>query len=78
MPKAEKNIAVAAASVMARARFLEKLEKLSNEFKIQLPKGASQTVIEVGRKFVDTHGKESLRKVAKLHFKTTKQIIQSS
>ena len=53
MPKAEKNIAVAAASVMARARFLKKLEKLSNEFKIQLPKGA------------------------KLHFKTTKQIIQS-
>ena len=77
MPKAEKNIAVAAASVMARARFLKKLEKLSNEFKIQLPKGASQMVIEVGRKLVDIHGKESLRKVAKLHFKTTKQIIQS-
>lgn len=77
MPKAEKNIAVAAASVMARARFLEKLDKLSNEFKIRLPKGASQMVIEVGRKLVDIHGKESLRKVAKLHFKTTKQIIQS-
>ncbi len=77
MPKAEKNIAVAAASVMARARFLEKLEKLSNEFKIKLPKGASQMVIEAGRKLVDIHGKESLRKVAKLHFKTTKQIIQS-
>lgn len=77
MPKAEKNIAVAAASVMARARFLEKLEKLSSEFKIKLPKGASQMVIEVGKKLVDVHGKESLRKVAKLHFKTTKQIIQS-
>lgn len=77
MPKAEKNIAVAAASVMARARFLEKLEKLSSEFKIKLPKGASQTVIEIGKKFVDMHGRESLRKVAKLHFKTTKQIIQS-
>lgn len=77
MPKAEQNVAVAAASVMARARFLEKLDKLSNEFKIQLPKGASQMVIEVGRKLVDIHGKESLRKVAKLHFKTTKQIIQS-
>jgi len=77
MPKAEQNVAVAAASVLARARFLEKLDKLSNEFKIQLPKGASQMVIEVGRKLVDIHGKESLRKVAKLHFKTTKQIIQS-
>lgn len=77
MPKAEQNIAVAAASVMARARFLEKLEKLSSEFKIKLPKGASQMVIEVGKKLVDIHGKEFLRKVAKLHFKTTKQIIQS-
>ena len=77
MPKAEKNIAVAAASVMARARFLEKLEKLSNEFKIKLPKGASPMVIETGKKLVDMHGRESLRKVAKLHFKTTKQIIKS-
>lgn len=77
MPKAERNIAVAAASVMARARFLEKLEKLSSEYKIKLPKGASQMVIEVGKKFVDVHGNESLRKVAKLHFKTTKQIIKS-
>jgi len=77
MPKAEKNIAVAAASIMARARFLEKLDKLSSEFRIKLPKGASQTVIEIGKKFVDMHGRESLRKVAKLHFKTTKQVIQS-
>ena len=77
MPKAEKNIAVAAASVMARARFLEKLDKLSSEFRIKLPKGASQTVIEVGKKLVNMHGRESLRKVAKLHFKTTKQVIQN-
>ena len=76
MPKAEQNIAVAAASVMARARFLEKLSKLSNEYKINLPKGASQAVIEIAKKFVDTHGRESLRKVAKLHFKTTSQVFK--
>jgi len=75
-PKAEQNIAVAAASVMARARFLEKLSKLSNEYKINLPKGASQAVIEIAKKFVDTHGRESLRKVAKLHFKTTSQVFK--
>ena len=76
MPKAEQNIAVAAASVMARARFLEKLSKLSNEYKINLPKGASQAVIEIAKKFIDMHGRESLRKVAKLHFKTTSQVFK--
>ena len=75
MHKAEQNIAVAAASILARARFLEKLSKLSNEYKIGLPKGASQTVIENAKKVVDIYGKEALRKVAKLHFKTTNDVL---
>lgn len=75
MHKAEQNIAVAAASILARARFLNKLAKLSNEYKIDLPKGASQTVIEKAKKFVDMHGKDALRKVAKLHFKTTGEVF---
>lgn len=75
MHKAEQHIAVAAASILARARFLEKLSKLSNEYKIDLPKGASQIVVESARKVVDMHGKEMLRKVAKLHFKTTTAVI---
>jgi len=75
MHKAEQNMAVAAASILARARFLEKLSKLSNEYKIDLPKGASQTVIENAKKVVDMYGKETLRKVAKLHFKTTTAVV---
>jgi ribonuclease HIII len=75
MHKAEQNIAVAAASILARARFLEKLSKLSNEYKIDLPKGASQTVIENAKKVVDMYGEETLRKVAKLHFKTTTAVV---
>lgn len=75
MHKAEQHIAVAAASILARARFLEKLSKLSNEYKIDLPKGASQKVIENGKKFIDMHGKESLGNVAKLHFKTTTKVF---
>jgi ribonuclease HIII len=75
MHKAEQHIAVAAASILARARFLEKLSKLSNEYKIDLPKGASQKVIENGKKFVDMHGKDALGKVAKLHFKTTTEVF---
>ena len=76
MHKAEQNIAVAAASILARARFLEKLSKLSNKYKIDLPKGASQTVIESGKKIVAAYGEEALRKVAKLHFKTTNEILR--
>ena len=76
MHKAEQNIAVAAASILSRARFLEKLSKLSDEYKIDLPKGASWTVIENAKKFVDMYGKESLRKVAKLHFKTTNEVFK--
>lgn len=76
MHKAEQNIAVAAASILARARFLEKLSKLSNKYKIDLPKGASQTVIESGKKIVATYGEETLRKVAKLHFKTTNEVLR--
>ena len=75
MHKAEQNTAVAAASILARARFLEKLLKLSNEYKIDLPKGASQKVIENAKKVVDMYGKEALRKVAKLHFKTTNAVF---
>ncbi|PXF61667.1 MAG: ribonuclease HIII [Candidatus Methanogaster sp.] len=76
MHKAEQNIAVAAASILARSRFLEKLSKLSKKYKIDLPKGASQTVVKNAKKFVDIHGKESLRKVAKLHFKTTNEVFR--
>jgi len=75
MHRAEQHIAVAAASILARARFLEKLSKLSNEYKIDLPKGASQIVVKNAKKAVDMYGKETLRKVAKLHFKTTTAVV---
>ncbi|MEN6319372.1 MAG: ribonuclease HIII [Syntrophaceae bacterium] len=75
MHKAEQNIAVAAASVLARARFLEKLHRLSDEYKIDLPKGVSRKVIDNAKKIVEMYGKDTLRKVAKLHFKTTTEVF---
>ena len=74
IPKAESDIAVAAASIIARDVFLQRLEQLSKEFQIQLPKGASQ-VIDTGKQFVKRHGRESLRYVAKLHFRTTMDVL---
>lgn len=76
MHKAEQNIAVAAASILARAKFLEKLHKLSDEYNTDLPKGASGTVIEKARIILNLYGKDTLRKVAKLHFKTTAEVFE--
>ncbi|MBK9425515.1 MAG: ribonuclease HIII [Bacteroidetes bacterium] len=74
--KAEVNIAVAAASILARERFLEKLKKLSNDLAIDLPKGASPQVIEQARKVVERLGEDALKKIAKIHFKTTESVIK--
>lgn len=74
--KAESNIAVAAASVLARAKFLDKLKKISQVYNLELSKGASDLVIEQARKLVKLNGIEALHKVAKLHFKTTESVKQ--
>lgn len=75
MHKAEKNIAVAAASILARDRFLTKLSKLSELFGIQLLKGASNDTINAAKSFTRIHGNDMLCKVAKLHFKTTESVL---
>lgn len=72
--KGERDIAVAAASIIARDRFLTGMENLSDNYEIKLPRGASK-VIETGRDFVKLNGEDSLRNVAKLHFRTTRQVI---
>ncbi|MBY0405288.1 MAG: ribonuclease HIII [Cyanobacteria bacterium] len=70
-PRAEANIGVAAASVIARYRFVQRLQKLSEQFQITLPLGAGSQVPITAKKFIQTHGKDKLGEVAKLHFKTT-------
>ena len=74
-PKGERYIAVAAASVLARDRFLTRMDKLSQEYTIALPKGASEAVIQPARQIIDKKGSAELKKVAKLHHKTTQRII---
>jgi ribonuclease HIII len=50
------------------------MKRLSEEFEMEIPKGANGKVVEAAQKFAARFGKESLAKVAKLHFKTTSQI----
>jgi ribonuclease HIII len=46
------------------------------ELGIELPKGASPHVIEQAKKVVEKSGEETLKKIAKLHFKTTDSVIK--
>jgi len=73
-PRAERNPAVAAASVLARSEFLVSLSELSSEWGIDLRKGAGSPTDRAGLKFVQEHGIDALSKVAKLHFKNTAKI----
>ncbi len=72
---AEQDPIVAAASILARAAFLKGLEELSSQYDQKFPKGASSVVIDIGKRFVEKHGSDALEKVAKVHFKTKKAII---
>jgi ribonuclease HIII len=72
--KAEDDAAVAAASVVARAEFLSGLEILSRQVGVTLPKGASDQVVQVAKKLLDTKGIAQLEQVAKLHFQITKRL----
>ena len=73
--KAESDLAVAAASILARADFLLRLQRLSQEVNTTLPKGASASVALAGRMVVKKYGRDRLGTVAKLHFKTTQQVL---
>jgi ribonuclease HIII len=73
-PRAEENIVVAAASILARNEFVERMDRMSREYGINFPKGASNRTVLVGKEFVEKYGKERLAEVAKLHFKTTLSI----
>ncbi len=76
--RAEADPVVAAASILARAAFLEGLEHLGKQFEIELPKGASPQVIKAGKALVQKFGSQILEQVAKLHFKTKEEILESS
>jgi ribonuclease HIII len=73
--KAEADLAVAAASIMAREGFVKRLRKMSREYGINLPKGASTAVEEAAKELVKKHGKDVLPKVAKVHFRTTLKVL---
>ena len=73
--KGESDTAVAAASILARERFIDWMDKASSSCGIKLPLGASDAVVQAGRALVARDGEEVLGKFAKLHFRTSHAIL---
>lgn len=76
--RAESDLAVAAASVVARAEFIRRLKSLETKSGVSLPKGANWNVIESGAQLVKRFGKEVLKEVAKVHFRTVQDVLRKS
>lgn len=72
-PRAEDDAAVAAASIVARARQLEEMERLSEKVGTRLPLGATH-VVGAGRRVYGERGWEGLKDVAKVSFRTTEKV----
>ena len=72
--KAESDLAVAAASILAREAFIDWLESRGKAFGVKLGRGVSADVKDVAKKVAENGGPEALRKVAKLHFRTAHEV----
>ncbi|HVF71143.1 MAG TPA: ribonuclease HIII [Chthoniobacterales bacterium] len=68
--KAESDVAVAAASILAREAFIDWLERRGKALGVKLGRGVSLDVKEVAKKVVENGGPAALRQVAKVHFRT--------
>ena len=75
MHRAEADVAVAAASILARDAFLQWLEQAGKTLGLTVPKGASPKVIETGKLLVSRLGADALKDYAKISFKTMNQIV---
>ena len=69
-PRAESDIAVAAASILAREGFINWLEREGKKLGMRLERGASPGVKSAAEKIVKEKGPDVLRQFAKIHFRT--------
>jgi len=76
--KAESDFAVAAASILAREKFINWLEEAEKSTGLKLPRGASAAVKAAGRALVEKYGPDALERHAKTHFKTAAEILAPS
>jgi len=72
--KAESDVAVAAASILAREAFIDWLRATGRKMQVELPRGASALVKQVGRDLIAKNGQEILGQIGKTHFKTASEL----
>ena len=66
---------VAVASIIARYSFLQKMDKISKHYGIQIPFGASSKVTVFAKDFAKRFGEEELKKIVKANFSNLKEIL---
>jgi len=69
-PRAESDIAVAAASILAREGFVNWMDREGKKLGLRLERGASPAVKATAQKLVESKGPDVLRQLAKIHFRT--------
>ncbi|MCZ7557863.1 MAG: ribonuclease HIII [Bacteroidia bacterium] len=76
--RAEADPAVAAAAILARDEFVRRMKQLEDRAGCRLPLGASDErgIIAAGGHIMSHEGKEALGRYAKLHFRTTQQVLR--
>ena len=73
--KAEDDLAVAGASILARHEFLQKMAELSGKVGKTLPKGGGTPVDVAARELVSEQGEAVLGQVAKVHFRNAARAL---
>ena len=72
--RGESDIAVAAASVLARATFVRKIAEMQSLYGVDFPKGCANQVKDCAKIFISKFGKNKLHEVCKTHFKTYNEV----
>ena len=77
-PRAESDVAVAAASLLAREAFLHAMSELSVRYALPFPKGAAPHVRAAAEAVLRAHGPAALPDCCKLHFKTLDEVLAAA
>lgn len=73
IPRGESQTVVAAASIIARDRFVREMSILSDNIGEDIPFGAGPQVVDFAKDFIRKYGPDKLSEYAKTHFSTASQ-----
>ena len=76
--KAESDLAIEAASIVARAEYIRRSRDLGEKVGVNLPKGANWNAADAGAELVKKFGKTVLKEVAKTHFRTLQEVLKKA